>query len=514
MAPVRPAIDYTNKDYLSLRSAMLDLAQYSLPEWTDRSPSDPGVALVELMAYVGDICLYYIDRVASECFLATATERRSALNLLRLIGYDLAPALPAAADLTLTFKQPKPGDPTTATIASNTQFAAVPAGGGTPLIFEYTGPDMTIDLTKGLVAGGLAVQEGSTVVNETLGSSTGEPSQIFPLARNPVIAASVSVEVNDGASFKKWNRRDNLLSYTDADGRIKVADATSEDFQVTYDENGKASVVFGDGTYGKRPPVGANNIRATYRVGGGVAGNVAPNTIVKSLAQIPGLQSVTNPLPAAGGMDAESLNHAIQFAPLAFRSGGRAVTINDYIALAQKAGGVAKVKAVARGWNAIDLYVAPEGNTVAPVPEKTKQQIVAFFEDKRMVGTFVYIKDPSPAFINIAVSILVEHHYDPLAVKVQVQNAIQSLLAYQNVTFGKTIYLSKIYESVEAIPGVYAATVTEFRRPALMVAHPLINRRIPLQPPPMVAPDGRVQPGDFEIPVLGNLTVTVESVLP
>ena len=96
-APIAPAIDYTNKDYTSFRNAMLALAAYRLPEWTDRSEADPGVLLIELFAYMGDIVLYYQDRIASELFLHSAAERRSVVNHLRLIGYELNPAMPASA---------------------------------------------------------------------------------------------------------------------------------------------------------------------------------------------------------------------------------------------------------------------------------------------------------------------------------------------------------------------------------------------------------------------------------
>ena len=75
--PSLPTIDYTNKDFASLRRAMLDLARYRLPEWTDQSPADLGSLLVDLFAYMGDIILYYQDRIANEMFLATASERRS-----------------------------------------------------------------------------------------------------------------------------------------------------------------------------------------------------------------------------------------------------------------------------------------------------------------------------------------------------------------------------------------------------------------------------------------------------
>ena len=67
-----PIIDYTNKDYDSLREAMLELAREKLPAWTDHSPNDLGVTLLELFAYMGDILLYYQDRIANESYLDTA----------------------------------------------------------------------------------------------------------------------------------------------------------------------------------------------------------------------------------------------------------------------------------------------------------------------------------------------------------------------------------------------------------------------------------------------------------
>src|SRR5438132_8748429 len=72
----RPQIDYTNKDYAALRQAVLDLARYRLPEWTDRSPADPGMLLVDVLCYGWDVALYYVDRLASESFLPTAVERK------------------------------------------------------------------------------------------------------------------------------------------------------------------------------------------------------------------------------------------------------------------------------------------------------------------------------------------------------------------------------------------------------------------------------------------------------
>ncbi|MBI3803964.1 MAG: putative baseplate assembly protein [Nitrospirae bacterium] len=93
----RPVIDYVTKDYEGFRQGMLNQIPLLLPNWTDRSESDFGVVLVELFAYVADILSYYQDRVANEAYLPTATQRRSVVELLRLIDYQIDPGLAASA---------------------------------------------------------------------------------------------------------------------------------------------------------------------------------------------------------------------------------------------------------------------------------------------------------------------------------------------------------------------------------------------------------------------------------
>ncbi|MCP4154592.1 MAG: putative baseplate assembly protein, partial [bacterium] len=96
----RPLIDYMARDYESFLRSMQEMIPYKLPEWTDyQSEADFGNVLLELFAHMGDIISYYQDRVANESFLGTARERRSIIRHLRLIGYQMSTAAPAAADL-------------------------------------------------------------------------------------------------------------------------------------------------------------------------------------------------------------------------------------------------------------------------------------------------------------------------------------------------------------------------------------------------------------------------------
>lgn len=82
-----PEISYLAKDYASFRQLMLDRIAVLMPEWRERNPADVGIALVELLAYVGDHLSYEQDAVATEAYLGTARRRVSARRHARLVDY-------------------------------------------------------------------------------------------------------------------------------------------------------------------------------------------------------------------------------------------------------------------------------------------------------------------------------------------------------------------------------------------------------------------------------------------
>lgn len=84
---IEPEIDYLAKDYASFRRLMLDRMSAITPDWPERNPADAHVALVELLAYVGDHLSYYQDAVATEAYLGTARKRISVRRHARLLDY-------------------------------------------------------------------------------------------------------------------------------------------------------------------------------------------------------------------------------------------------------------------------------------------------------------------------------------------------------------------------------------------------------------------------------------------
>ncbi len=86
---VEPDISYLAKDYKSFRQLILDRLALLMPQWTERHVSDLGIALVEILAYVGDHLSYFQDAVATEAYLQTARQRISVRRHVRLVDYPM-----------------------------------------------------------------------------------------------------------------------------------------------------------------------------------------------------------------------------------------------------------------------------------------------------------------------------------------------------------------------------------------------------------------------------------------
>jgi hypothetical protein len=87
---IRPtSIDYLAKDYESFRRLLLERMTLAVPSWTERNPSDFGIAVIEVLAYVADDLSYYQDSVATEAYLGTARRRTSLVRHARLLDYTV-----------------------------------------------------------------------------------------------------------------------------------------------------------------------------------------------------------------------------------------------------------------------------------------------------------------------------------------------------------------------------------------------------------------------------------------
>ena len=116
-------IDYTSRDFASVKSDLVARARATIPDWTSTSSPDFTMMLIDLWSYVADVQNYYIDRAYTEAYLDTATQASSVRAIARLMGY-----LP----------NPRTSATTTVTV-SNSSGAAITIAKGTRFLVPATG---------------------------------------------------------------------------------------------------------------------------------------------------------------------------------------------------------------------------------------------------------------------------------------------------------------------------------------------------------------------------------------
>ena len=87
--PSNNLLKYTSRDYNSIKSDLLSAINSVTSNWTSREDSDPGIMLLNLMAYLGDNLSFNLDMQALEMYFPTATQRKNIKKLLALLGYKV-----------------------------------------------------------------------------------------------------------------------------------------------------------------------------------------------------------------------------------------------------------------------------------------------------------------------------------------------------------------------------------------------------------------------------------------
>ena len=351
------------------------------------------------------------------------------------------PALLLAAPLSRPYSNPLVG-------------SAPPARFGTPrywvrVVWPGTDAPQPDDRTRvtvnGIYPNADWAEQARTQENEILGSSTGVGGEGFDFARAPVLAdEQVFIVELDGpradAEYPVFQRELKAAGKTDADLRLVKDEKTGKVRQVLVRwenrtnfagsaardrhyvlERTRGRIQFGDGAAGMVPPPVANNVTATYRAGGGRAGNVDRNAVNAILGPLSGVQRVFNPLAAGGGADGElavpkpadaaagpppdPARGILLRGPQLVRHRHRAVTAADYEQLALAASpGVAFARAVTAAETgcvvaagSVRVVVVPNGvpTETPPVPTPQLRELVRkYLHVRAAAGVRVDVADP------------------------------------------------------------------------------------------------------------------------
>lgn len=438
-------IDYTDRDYASLRQAMIDGIAVRVPQWTSRSPQDFGIVLIELFATMGDVLSYYIDRVANEAFLLTATQRDSVLKIAQGLNYRPSGSAASTSDVTFTTNPA-----VLVTIPAYTLVRSYTADGSAPIVFST---DAVLSVPPGVTTGTISVTQGTPVFQEQIGTANGMVDQSFALLQLPVVESSVLIQVQESTLVPP-----NVWSFV-----TNLVDARPNDnvYTSTIDANGVVTVTFGDGVNGKIPPASAV-VRASYRVGGGEGGNVPAGSIVEMVNPITNVTSLTNLVAATGGASTESTDSVRFNAPRSLTALNRVVTLADYGALALQVPSVGKANAEALVYSNVTVYIAPIGGG-APT-QSLLNDVVNYLNPLIFAGVTLTAGSPSYAGIDVSVTITVDPAFPQAQVQTAVTTAIQNFFSFDAQDFGASVTVGDVYTMIADVPGVLETLITQLSR--------------------------------------------------
>ena len=286
-----------------------------------------------------------------------------------------------------------------------------------------------------------------------------------------------------------WQERAELFGSGPADRHYAV-------------DRARGRVFFGDGVHGRIPTAGAAVSARRYQTGGGAVGNVAARAISQLLAPVGGIETVFNAAPAEGGADGETLTALLGRGPATVRHRGRAVTADDYVALAREAspsvaaaqvlGGRDPSGLPVPGW--VTLVIIPQSAEPRPYPSfGLREDVRRFIADRAPadVAAAGQIEVTGPDYVPIDVSATVVPR-DPAeagAVEQAVRQAIADFLhplhggpAGRGWQPGQGVWLSDLAPVLERADGVdHVAEVQLLRGGQLRGGYvPVASQQIPV----------------------------------
>jgi hypothetical protein len=448
-----PVTDYTSLDYASVVLDLQSYAQKLYPEdmWTDFNSSNFATFLLEQMGYATDLLAYNLNASVLETIVTSVVREQNFRNLAKTLDFQMKGATASSSDeLRVTGISSNFRD-YPLTISEHLQFTAGDGVVFQPVsTFSVGWPPPGVDPVYYV---GFPVTQGKEET-DALGLSSGRPSQRYPLGELKLIDGTLSVSV----ASVPYTLVTSAATYGPND---KI-------FRVETDESLRSYIIFGDGINGLIPPIG-QSISASYKTGGGSETNfpVGTTLAMSNGVWVPPALSTGSEVfefksPATGGGPRQSLANAKLALPQSLKANNRAVTNEDYAAMALEVSGVFKAKAVAgtavSGATPVLLFIVP--SDLGAPSYVLGSSIITALKPKRMSGKRVIIKDPTYVDLVVQVDEFVANRVSRLVAKQRLLSLLLSLFSPESVDFGSVFSLQDLYkttgpEQVEGINRVF-----------------------------------------------------------
>ena len=422
-------------DFSTIKNNLITFlkAQTKLKDY-DYTGSNINVIL-DVLAYNTFMQNYYINMIASEMFLDTATLKDSVISHAKELNYLPRSALGAKAIVNVKVIPPVTATPSSINLDRYTKFNTTIAG----TTYSFHTEDDYIILPTSDAATGTTVWSISNVeIYEGILTK-----EFFTVDSTNNYTITISNSDADLTFLRVNVRESNTVStnseWTQARTLFNV-NAVSNVYYVEPARDDKFNITFGDGTFGRKPSLG-NIVEVTYRVASKEEGNGGRTFTCASVDNYTNVV-VTTVANSLGGFSAESISDIKRNAPKSYQVQERAVTADDFKILTQaKFPEVENILAFG-GENLVPprfgkVILAVDLSNADGVPETKKREIATYLEKRTPVGIDVEVITPNFLFVDTSLDVTYNIGVTTLAPASIKAKAVNGLLAYANANINR-----------------------------------------------------------------------------
>lgn len=414
---------------------------------TDYSEGNILIIILSLFAAIAEVLHYYVDNMARETFLSTARRYDSVVKHGALVDYHARAAIAATVDVILS-----------RSITGNSIGAKLTIPQGT--LFTDSSGNSWLSARDVTWYSNVTTCKVPIIQHERYTASA---------LNNMVIPTGDRVILNLGTLPNgKYYEQGSMSLQIGGETWVLVdtfakSKPTDKHFMVSVDESLSPYIMFGDGTFGKKPAAGAKITNVVFYLTNGTQGNVKSNTITSVPSVISSSitdATVSNAYDAGGGSNYENFTMLKEHIPLSVKTLGVAITKEDFESLAMLVDGVNKAKADYECGRKLTVYISPDGGAVAS--SELINRVYNLLSQRAPMTTWLKVKSAGKVQIILEMDVTGKKSYKTAEIQTQILTALYNAYSPEQAQIGGSVRLSDIYALIDNLSTVDYLHLTKF----------------------------------------------------
>ena len=414
---------------------------------TDYSEGNILIIILSLFAAIAEVLHYYVDNMARETFLSTARRYDSVVKHGALVDYHARAAIAATVDVILS-----------RSITGNSIGAKLTIPQGT--LFTDQSGNSWLSARDVTWYSNVTTCKVPIIQHEKYTTSA---------LNNMVIPTGDRVQLNLGTLPNgKYYEHGSMSLQIGGESWVLVetfakSKPTDKHFMVSVDESLNPYIMFGDGTFGKKPAAGAKITNVVFYLTNGSQGNVKSNTITSVPSVISSSitdATVSNAYDAGGGSNYENFTMLKEHIPLSVKTLGVAITKEDFESLAMLVDGVNKAKADYECGRKLTVYISPNGGAVAS--SELISRVYNLLSQRAPMTTWLKVKSAGKVQIILEMDVTGKKSYKTAEIQTQILTALYNAYSPEQAEIGGSVRVSDIYALIDNLSTIDYLHLTKF----------------------------------------------------